>query len=136
MNKMALQATLHCLLGCSIGEVAGMMIGAHYGLDAVTTIVIAVTLAFLSGYALSLVPLVRGGIALGVAAKLVLAADTLSITTMEIVDNLVMYLVPGAMDASLLSRCFGERWRWHCLLHFGRPIQSINTCLSAAKAMP
>ncbi|MCB9820074.1 DUF4396 domain-containing protein [Candidatus Nomurabacteria bacterium] len=106
INKLAFQATLHCLIGCSIGEVAGMMIGAHYGLDNVLTIIIAVSLAFVSGYSLSLLPLVRSGMRLKDSMKLVLAADTLSIAVMEIVDNLAMYLIPGAMDASLNDGLF------------------------------
>lgn len=101
MNKMAVQATLHCLLGCSIGEIAGMMLGAHYGLDDLLTVVISIVLAFISGYALSLLPLVRAGMTLSQSMKLVLAADTLSITVMEVVDNAVMYFTPGAMNAGL-----------------------------------
>ena len=106
MNKLALQATLHCLAGCSIGEIAGMVLGAHYGLSNVATIALAVSLAFLSGYALSIVPLLRHGMGVGESLKLVFAADTLSITTMEIVDNLAMYFIPGAMDAHWLSWTF------------------------------
>lgn len=110
MNKMALQATLHCLLGCAIGEVAGMMIGSYYGLGTMPTIALAVTLAFISGYALSIVPLVRNGVKATKALKLVFAADTLSITTMEIVDNLVMVLIPGAMSANLTNwHFYGDR---------------------------
>lgn len=101
MNSMAFQATLHCLIGCAIGEVTGMMLGAYYGWSDVHTIIVSVTLAFISGYTLSLIPLARAGVGLEKAMKLVLAADTLSITVMEIVDNLVMYTIPNAMDASL-----------------------------------
>ena len=101
MNSMAFQATLHCLMGCAIGEVTGMMLGAYYGWSDVHTIIVSVTLAFISGYTLSLIPLARAGVGLEKAMKLVLAADTLSITVMEIVDNLVMYTIPNAMDASL-----------------------------------
>lgn len=103
MDKLAVSATLHCLAGCAIGEVSGMMIGAYFGLSNLITIALAVSLAFLTGYTLSLIPVVTGGIALGAAMKLVLAADTLSITVMEIVDNLVIYLIPGALDAKVLS---------------------------------
>lgn len=106
MNKLALQATLHCLAGCSIGEIAGMMIGAHYGLGDIQTIALAVTLAFITGYALSIVPLLRNGMGAWQSLKLVFAADTVSITTMEIVDNLAMYYIPGAMDAHWTSLAF------------------------------
>lgn len=108
---MAAQATLHCLMGCAIGEVAGMMLGAHYGWDNLPTIIVSIILAFITGYTLSLIPLVRGGMELSQSMKLVLAADTLSITTMEIVDNLVMYVIPGAMDAMLYD--------WHFWLSMG-----------------
>ena len=106
MNKLALQATLHCLLGCSVGEVAGMMLGAHYGWGTALTVVVAVALAFVSGYGLSLLPLVRSGMSAAKAMKLVLVADTLSIATMEIVDNVVMVLMPGAMNAGLTDGYF------------------------------
>lgn len=98
-KSMAASATLHCLTGCAIGEITGLVIGTILGLSVVLTIVLAVSLAFLFGYALSLLPLVKGGLALTSAAGLVLAADTLSIATMEIVDNAVMYFLPGAMDS-------------------------------------
>lgn len=98
---MAASATLHCLTGCAIGEIAGMMIGVHFGLSTAVTVGLAIFLAFLTGYALSTLPLLRHGMSFGPALKLVFAADTLSITTMEIVDNLVMVSIPGAMDAGL-----------------------------------
>jgi hypothetical protein len=106
LNAMAASATLHCLTGCAIGEIAGLMIGTALGLSTMTTIALAVGLAFLFGYALSTLPLVRGGIALGTALTTVLAADTLSIVTMEVVDNAVMALVPGAMEAGLVNPVF------------------------------
>jgi hypothetical protein len=105
-NKVALLATLHCLTGCAIGEVAGMVLGTAYGWSNLATVAAAIGLAFLFGYALSLLPLVRNGIPLKKAMGLVLAADTLSIATMEIVDNLVMVAVPGAMDSGLTSPLF------------------------------
>lgn len=103
---MAISATLHCLTGCAIGEVLGLVIGTVLGLDTVVTILLAVTLAFLFGYGLSTLPLVNAGMALGSALTVVLAADTLSIATMEIVDNAVMALIPGAMDAGLVNPVF------------------------------
>lgn len=103
---MALAATLHCLTGCAIGEIVGLMIGTAVGLSAGWTIVLAVGLAFVFGYALSTLPLVRAGLGLGAALSIVLAADTLSIATMEVVDNLVMAAIPGAMDAGLVNPVF------------------------------
>jgi hypothetical protein len=105
-NAMALSATLHCLTGCAIGEILGLMIGTALGLGTWTTIAIAVSLAFLFGYALSTLPLLRAGLGVGTALSIVLAADTLSIATMELVDNSVMALVPGAMEAGLVNPVF------------------------------
>jgi len=102
----AIQATLHCLTGCAIGEVLGMVIGTGLGWSDGQTIVLAVVLAFLFGYALTMRPLLRSRLAFGVAVKLALAADTVSIAVMEIVDNLVMLYVPGAMDAGLANWVF------------------------------
>ncbi len=103
---MALSATLHCLTGCAIGEIAGLMIGTALGLAAVPTIALAVGLAFLFGYSLSTLPLLRTGLGVGAALSVVLAADTLSILTMEVVDNAVMAVIPGAMDAGLTNVVF------------------------------
>lgn len=105
-NAMAISATLHCLTGCAIGEILGLMIGTALGLDTLATIAIAVGLAFLFGYALSTLPLLRAGLGVGAALSVVLAADTLSIATMELVDNTVMALVPGAMEAGLVNPVF------------------------------
>lgn len=105
-NAMAIAATLHCLTGCAIGEVLGLMIGTALGLGNLATIAIAVGLAFLFGYALSTLPLLRAGLGVGAALGVVLAADTLSIATMELVDNLVMAAVPGAMEAGLVNPVF------------------------------
>jgi hypothetical protein len=106
VNKMAVSATLHCLTGCAIGEILGLMIGTAIGLGTGWTIVLAVGLAFFFGYLLSTLPLLRSGLALGTTLSVVLAADTLSIATMELVDNLVMALIPGAMDAGLVNPIF------------------------------
>lgn len=100
-GSMALAATLHCLTGCSIGEVAGMLIASGTGIGNVATIGISLALAFVFGYALSSLPLLAGGLPVRRVAGLVLAADTLSILTMEIVDNGFVALVPGALDAGL-----------------------------------
>ncbi|WP_417233715.1 DUF4396 domain-containing protein [Arthrobacter sp.] len=106
MSSMAVGATLHCLTGCSIGEIIGLLVGTAAGWPNLPTTVLSIALAFVFGYSLSALPLVRGGIALSAALGLVLAADTLSIVTMEIVDNLVMLVIPGAMDAGLLNPIF------------------------------
>jgi hypothetical protein len=106
LNRVAFSATLHCLTGCAIGEVLGIAIGTALGWSDVATIALAVALAFLFGYSLTMLPLLRGGLTLGAAIPLALASDTLSIAVMEIVDNLIMVLVPGAMDAGLGSPLF------------------------------
>ncbi|WP_239455578.1 DUF4396 domain-containing protein [Nocardioides gilvus] len=106
INKMALSATLHCLTGCAIGEIAGLMIGTAIGLSTGWTVVLAVSLAFLFGYTLSTFPLVKSGLSVGAALSVVFAADTLSIATMEVVDNAVMALIPGAMEAGLVNWVF------------------------------
>jgi hypothetical protein len=105
-NAIAASATLHCLTGCAIGEIAGLMIGTAVGLSNLQTMALAIGLAFVFGYALSSLPLVGAGMSLGRALKLVLAADTISIIVMEIVDNAVMAAIPGAMDAGLVDPLF------------------------------
>ena len=104
--RVAASATAHCLTGCAIGEVLGLVIGTAAGWATVPTIALAVALAFVFGYAFSMIPLMRSGLALRAALSVALAADTLSIVVMEFVDNLVMLLVPGAMDAHLDSGLF------------------------------
>ncbi|NJD87577.1 MAG: DUF4396 domain-containing protein [Betaproteobacteria bacterium] len=106
LDRIALLATLHCLSGCAIGEVAGMVIGTALGLSNGETIALAVVLAFLSGYALTMLPLLRAGYGFAAASRLALMADTASIAVMEIVDNAVMLAIPGAMDAPLDSLLF------------------------------
>jgi hypothetical protein len=106
LTRMAFWATLHCLTGCAVGEVLGMVIGTALGWGNVQTIALAVALAFLFGYVFTAVPLVRAGMAWRPAARLALAADTASIAVMELVDNAVMWFVPGAMDAPLSSPLF------------------------------
>lgn len=105
-NVIAASATLHCLTGCAIGEIAGLMIGTAVGLSMGQTIVLAVSLAFLFGYLLSSLPLVGAGMSFGKALKLVLAADTISIIVMEVVDNAVMAAIPGAMESGLVDPVF------------------------------
>jgi len=106
LNRIALSATVHCLTGCAIGEVAGMVIGTYLGWGNLETILLAVALAFLSGYALTMMPLLRSGYGVKAATRLALAADTASIAVMEVVDNLLMWVIPGAMDAPLDSGLF------------------------------
>lgn len=106
LNRLAFSATAHCLTGCAIGEVLGMVIGTALGWGDWETIALAVALAFLFGYSLTMVPLVRGGLALGAAIPVALAADTISIAIMELVDNAIMLLIPGAMEAGLTNLLF------------------------------
>jgi hypothetical protein len=106
LNRTAFSATLHCLTGCAIGEVLGIVIGTVLGWSTVATIALAIVLAFFFGYGLTMLPLLRSGMALGAALPLAFASDTLSITVMEIVDNLIIVVIPGAMDAGLGSLLF------------------------------
>ncbi len=106
LNRLAFSATWHCLTGCAVGEVLGVAIGTALGWRNLPTIVLAIVLAFFFGYSFTAVPLLRSGLALGAAAGIALAADTLSIAVMEIVDNAVILLVPGAMEAGLTEALF------------------------------
>ena len=101
LNRLAFSATVHCLTGCAIGEVLGMIIGTALGWSDLATIALAVGLAFLFGYSLTSLPLIRSGMALAAVAPIALASDTVSITIMEIVDNGILLLIPGAMEAGL-----------------------------------
>ncbi len=106
LTRMAISATLHCLTGCAIGEVLGMVIGTALGWGNAATIGLAIVLAFVFGYSFTLVPVLRSGLALRAAVGIALAADTVSIAVMEIVDNAVVLVIPGAMDAGLTSVLF------------------------------
>jgi len=106
LNRLAFSATAHCLTGCAIGEVLGLVIGTILGWGNVATIVLAVVLAFFFGYSLTMLPLLRSGLALATVLPLAFASDTLSITIMEIVDNVIVLVIPGAMDAGLGSLLF------------------------------
>jgi hypothetical protein len=101
LTKVALNATLHCLAGCAVGEVLGMLIGTALAFSSLGTVALSVALAFLFGYGLTSLPLLRAGLALSAVVPIALASDTLSIATMEVVDNAVMLGVPGAMEAGL-----------------------------------
>ena len=106
LNRLAVTATAHCLTGCAIGEILGLVIGTALGWSTGATIVLAVALAFVFGYSFTIVPVLRSGLALGAAVGVALAADTVSITVMEIVDNAIILVIPGAMDAGLASPLF------------------------------
>ena len=123
LTEVAFTATLHCLTGCAIGEIAGMAIGTALGLSNWTTVALAVVLAFAFGYTLTSLPLLRAGMALAVVAPIALATDTVSIAVMEVVDNLFVVLVPGALDAGL-----GDLLFWGSL--------SLALVIAGAAALP
>jgi hypothetical protein len=106
LNRLAASATTHCLTGCAIGEVLGLVIGTALGWSTVPTIALAIVLAFFFGYLLTSIPLLRSGLAVGAIVPIALAADTVSIAVMEIVDNAVILVIPGAMEAGLDSALF------------------------------
>ena len=106
LNSLAFSATVHCLTGCAIGEVLGLIIADTLGWGNFASIALAVILAFFFGYSLTMVPLLRGQVALASAIPLALASDTLSIMVMEVVDNLIIFLIPGAMDSGPLDLLF------------------------------
>ena len=106
LNRTAFQATVHCLTGCGIGEVLGLVIATALGWNDLASILLAVVLAFVFGYGLTIRPLLTGGLSLRQAARIALAADTVSIAVMEIVDNAVVLAVPGAMAAGLTDVLF------------------------------
>lgn len=119
LNRTAWSATLHCLTGCAIGEVLGMVLGTALGWSTAATIAAAVALAFLFGYALTMLPLMRTGLPIRQVARLALAADTASITVMEIVDNAIMLVIPGAMDAGL------DSWLFWCSLAVALAVAAV-----------
>ena len=106
LTRLAVSATLHCLTGCAIGEVLGMVLGTWWGWPNGATAVLATVLAFLFGYSLTVWPVLRPGVALRRAITVALAADTVSILVMEIVDNAIILTIPGALDAGLTSPLF------------------------------
>jgi hypothetical protein len=101
LNRLAFSATAHCLTGCAIGEVLGVVIGTALGWSDLATIALAIGLAFFFGYTLTSLPLLRAGMAIGAVIPIALASDTVSIAVMEIVDNAILLVIPGAMDAGL-----------------------------------
>lgn len=106
LTKNAVSATTHCLTGCAVGEVLGLVIGTALGWGSGSTVAVAVALAFFFGYALTIRPVISSGVPLRTAVHVALAADTASITVMEIVDNVIIVAVPGAMDAGLRNPLF------------------------------
>jgi hypothetical protein len=106
LTAVAVSATLHCLTGCAIGEITGMVIGTALGFTDFQTIALAVALAFLFGYGLTSLPLLRAGLAIGAVIPIALASDTFSIAVMEVVDNAIMLIVPGAMESGLSDLLF------------------------------
>ena len=123
LTAVAISATLHCLTGCALGEIAGMAIGTALGFSNLGTIVISIVLAFAFGYSLTSLPLLRAGLALAAVIPIALASDTLSIATMEVVDNLVILVIPGALEAGL-----GDILFWGSL--------AFSLVLAGAAAMP
>ncbi len=121
LTRVAVSATLHCLTGCAIGEVLGMVIGTALGWGDGATIALAVALAFFFGYALTITPVLRSGLTLRAAIGVALAADTVSILVMEIVDNAVILAVPGAMEAGL------ESWLFWSALAFSLVVAFVVT---------
>ena len=106
VNRTAFDATVHCLTGCGIGEVLGLVISTALGWHDLPSILLAIVLAFAFGYGLTIGPLLSGGMALGAAARTALAADTVSIVVMEITDNAIVLAIPGAMSAGLTALLF------------------------------
>jgi hypothetical protein len=111
LNRLAFSATVHCLTGCAIGEILGMVFATWWGWGNLASIVLSIVLAFFFGYGLTSLPLLRSGMSLRNVAPLAFASDTASITTMEIVDNLFILVVPGAISAGL-----GDALFWWSLL--------------------
>ena len=106
LNRLALAATVHCLTGCGIGEVLGMVISTWLGWSNAASIGLSIVLAFFFGYALAMRPLLASGLALAQALRLALASDTISIVVMEVIDNALMLVIPGAMDAHISDALF------------------------------
>src|SRR4051794_24130344 len=128
--SMAVSATLHCLTGCAIGEVLGLVLATWWGWSNGASIALAIVLAFFFGYSLTIIPVLRSGIALKTAIGVALAADTVSILTMEIVDNAVVLAVPGAMEAGLTDWLFWASLALSLLVAFAITVP-VNRALIA-----
>jgi hypothetical protein len=123
VNRLAFDATRHCLTGCAIGEVLGLAVATALGWHDVASVLLAVVLAFVFGYGLTLRPLLAGGLSVAAAMRLAFAADTVSIAVMEIVDNAIVVVIPGAMAAGLTDPLF-----WGSL--------AVSLVIAAAAAFP
>jgi hypothetical protein len=110
LNRLAVSATVHCLTGCAIGEISGLVIATALGWGDLASILLAVVLAFFFGYSLTALPLLRSGLALGGVVTTAFASDTVSIVIMELIDNAVIVFVPDAMNAGLTTLCSGPRF--------------------------
>ena len=128
LTRTAFQATVHCLTGCAIGEILGLAIGTTLGWDDVPTIVLAILLAFVFGYGLTMLPLLRRGLPFRAAVGTAFAADTISIATMEIVDNAIIVAVPGAMDAGLTSLLFWSSLAFALAVAFVDSLTALCAC--------
>jgi hypothetical protein len=161
LDAIAFSATLHCLTGCAIGEVLGMVIGTALGFSDLATIALAVALAFLFGYSLTSLPLLRAGMAFGAVVPIALSVDTVSIALMETVDNAIMVAIPGAMEADAgdvlfwgalsvalvvagilafpVNRWLIQRGKGHAVLHetgiHGGPPTRVVAAIAAAAAL-
>ena len=133
LTGLAVSATLHRLTGCAIGEVAGVAIGTALGFSNLATIVLAIALAFVFGYSLTSLPLLRAGLALAAVVPIALASDTLSIATMEIVDNAILLIVPGAMDAGLDTLLFWGSLAFALVVAFALTVPVNRWLLSRGK---
>ena len=136
LNQLALSATVHCLTGCAIGEVLGMVIGTAFGWSNGATIVASIVLAFFFGYALTSLPLLRAGLSLPRVARLAFASDTLSITTMEIVDTLIIVLSPAPWPPAWAIRSSGAALPSRSSSRAPSPSRSIAGCSRAARGTP
>jgi uncharacterized protein DUF4396 len=133
LTGMAVNATLHCLTGCAIGEIAGMVIGTALGFSNLDTILLSIALAFIFGYSLTSLPLLRAGLALGAVIPIALASDTLSIGTMEVVDNAIVAVVPGAMNAGLADLLFWGSLAFSLVIAFALTVPVNRWLLARGK---
>jgi uncharacterized membrane protein YbjE (DUF340 family) len=133
LTRLAVSATLHCLTGCAIGEILGMVLATWWGWSNAPSIVLAVALAFLFGYSLTMAPMLRAGLPLRRAIGVALAADTLSILTMEVVDNAFVLAVPGAMDAGLADGLFWSSLAASLVVAFAATVPVNRTLIARGK---
>lgn len=134
LTRTAVSATVHCLTGCAIGEVLGLALATWWGWSDWPSILLAVVLAFFFGYSLTLTPVLRSGLPLRAAVGVALAADTVSILTMELVDNGVMLAVPGAMEAGLADLLFWGSLAFSLAVAFVVTVPVNRALISAARA--